>query len=123
MNYAIDILPTFDYGLFDQNGLLLADFPTYSHAERAARNLFGYAPPAPLDPVLYSGDMDAAADSAWLDVARRQRLTDQALLLTVRLGRLLGAEAELTCTARRRYLRRRAQEAQIGNVPERGANQ
>lgn len=69
MDFSIDILPSFEFGLFGADDALLATFPSYSQAERAARNLYGFAAPAPLDPVMYSGDMDAARDAQELDHA------------------------------------------------------
>jgi hypothetical protein len=62
-DFSIDLLPSFEYGLYAADGTLLATFPTQSHAERAARNLYGFASPAPLDPVMYGGDGFFAPDA------------------------------------------------------------
>jgi hypothetical protein len=62
-DFSIDILSTFEYGLYAADGTLLASFGTYTQAERAARNLYGFAAPAPLDPILYSGDGFFAPDA------------------------------------------------------------
>lgn len=66
-DFSINILPSCEYGLYAADGRLLASFGTYTQAERAARNLYGFSSPAPLDPVVYSDDIDAALDTECLD--------------------------------------------------------